>query len=75
MTAEQVDDRALEMFVNQKYHWKSLIPSQQRAIAVELLRHRLIEKQLYQFIESMVEKEDSIPKYRQLLLDLIKKQE
>jgi len=75
MTAEQVDDRALEMFVNQKYHWKSLIPSQQRAIAVELLRHRLIEKQLYQFIESIVEKEDSIPKYRQLLLGLIKKQE
>lgn len=75
MTAEQVDDRALEMFVSQKYHWKSLIPSQQQAIAVELLRHRLIEKQLYQFIESMVEKEDSIPKYRQLLLDLIKKQE
>tara|TARA_R110001583_G_scaffold36166_1_gene119229 strand:- start:1002 stop:1229 length:228 start_codon:yes stop_codon:yes gene_type:complete len=75
MTAEQVDDRALEMFVSQKYHWKSLIPGQQQAIAVELLRHRLIEKQLYQFIESMVEKEDSIPKYRQLLLDLIKKQE
>ena len=75
MTAEQVDDRALEMFVSQKYHWKSLIPGQKHAIAEELLRHRLIEKQLYQFIESMVEKEDSIPKYRQLLLDLIKKQE
>ncbi len=75
MTVEQVDERALEMFVKQKYHWKSLIPSQQRAIAVELLRHRLIEKQLYQFVESMVEKENSIPKYRQMLLDLIKKQE
>jgi len=74
MTAEQVDDRALEMFVSQKHHWKSLIPSQQRAIAVELLRHRCIEKQLYQFIESMVEKEDALPKYRQLLLDAIKKQ-
>ena len=74
MTVEQVDERALEMFVKQKYHWKSLIPSQQRAIAVELLRHRCIEKQLYQFIESMVEKEDALPKYRQLLLDAIEKQ-
>ena len=74
MTVEQVDDRALEMFVKQKYHWKSLIPSQQRTIAVELLRHRCIEKQLYQFIESMVEKEDALPKYRQLLLDAIEKQ-
>jgi hypothetical protein len=74
MAAEQVDDRVLELFVSQKYHWKSLIPSQQRAIAVELLRHRCIEKQLYQFIESMVEKKDALPRYRQLLLDAIEKQ-
>jgi hypothetical protein len=74
MTVEQVDERVLELFVNQKYHWKSLLPSQQRAIAVELLRHRCIEGQLYQFIESMVEKEDALPKYRKLLLDAIEKQ-
>jgi hypothetical protein len=69
MTVEVVDDRALELFVNQKYHWKSLIPSQQRAIAVELLRHRCIEKKLYAFIESMVEDKDALKKYRQLLLE------
>jgi len=74
MTAEIVDDRALELFVNQKYHWKSMLPSQQRAVAVELLRHRFIEKQLYQFVESVIEKEDALPKYRQLLLDAIEKQ-
>ncbi len=75
MTVEQVDERALEMFVNQKYHWKSLIPSQQRAIAVELLRHRLIEKQLYQFVESMVEKETRFRNTGRCCWILIKKQE
>jgi hypothetical protein len=74
MTNEVVDDRALELFVNQKYHWKSMLPSQQRAVAVELLRHRCIEKQLYQFVESVIEKDDALPKYRQLLLDAIEKQ-
>jgi hypothetical protein len=51
-----------------------MLPSQQRAMAVELMRHRLIEGQLYQFIESMTEKENALPKYRQLLLEAIKKQ-
>jgi hypothetical protein len=74
MTVEHVDDRVLELFVTQKYHWKSMLPSQQRAMAVELMRHRLIEGQLYQFIESMTEKENALPKYRQLLLEAIKKQ-
>ena len=74
MTKEVVDDRALELFVNQKYHWKSMLPSQQRAVAVELMRHRFIEKQLYQFVESVIERDDALPKYRQLLLDAIEKQ-
>lgn len=74
MIGTQVDDRMLELFVSQKYHWKSLLPSQQRAMAVELMRHRYIEEQLYQFIESQVEKEDALPKYRKLLLDAIEKQ-
>ena len=74
MTVEHVDDRVLELFVTQKYHWKSMLPSQQRAMAVELMRHRLIEGQLYQFIESMTEKENALPKYRRLLLEAIKKQ-
>ncbi len=74
MTVEHVDDRVLELFVTQKYHWKSMLPSQQRAMAVELMRHRLIEGQLYKFIASMTEKEDALPEYRRLLLEEIKKQ-
>ena len=74
MTIEQVDDRVLELFVNQKYHWKSMLPSQQRAIAVELMRHRCIEKKLYEFVESMIEDKEAFSKYRQLLVEEATKQ-
>lgn len=74
MTVEQVDDRVLELFVNQKYHWKSMLPSQQRAIAVELMRHRCIEKKLYEFVESMIEDKEAFSKYRQLLVEEAAKQ-
>lgn len=67
--SEQVDDRLLELFVSQKYHWKSLMPCQQRAIAVELLRHRCVEKKLYEFIEAHVEEKEAWKQYRQLLLE------
>ena len=73
MSIEQVDDRMLHLFVNQKYHWKSLRPSQQQAIAVELLRHRCIERKLYEFIEGIIEDKDSWQQYRQLLLEESKK--
>jgi hypothetical protein len=66
---EQVDDRLLELFVSQKYDWKSLMPSQQRAIAVELLRHRCVEKKLYQFIEAHAEEKEAWKQYRKLLLE------
>jgi hypothetical protein len=67
--SEQVNDRLLELFVSQKYHWKSLMPSQQRAIAVELLRHRCVEKKLYEFIEAHVEEKEAWKQYRKLLLE------
>jgi len=67
--SEQVNDRLLELFVSQKYHWKSLMPSQHRAIAVELLRHRCVEKKLYEFIEAHVEEKEAWKQYRQLLLE------
>lgn len=73
MTIEQVDDRVLKLFVNQKYHWKSIPPAQQKAIAVELLRHRCIEKKLYEFVESMIEDKEALDRYRQLLLEEKKK--
>jgi hypothetical protein len=67
--SEQVNDRLLELFVSQKYHWKSLMPSQQRAIAVELLRHRCVERKLYEFIEAHVEEKEAWKQYRKLLLE------
>jgi hypothetical protein len=67
--SDKVDDRLLELFVSQKYHWKSLMPSQQKAIAVELLRHRCVEKKLYEFIEAHVEEKETWKQYRQLLLE------
>jgi hypothetical protein len=67
--SEQVDDRLLELFVSQKYHWKSLSTEQQMAIAVELLRHRCVEKKLYEFIEGHVEEKEAWKQYRQLLLE------
>jgi hypothetical protein len=67
--SDKVDDRLLELFVSQKYHWKSLMPSQQRAIAVELLRHRCVEKKLYEFIEAHVEEKEAWKQYRKLLLE------
>lgn len=66
---EQVDDRMLELFVSQKYHWQSLLPQQQRAIAVELLRHRCVEKRLYEFIEAHAEEKEAWKQYRKLLLE------
>lgn len=67
--SDKVDDRLLELFVSQKYHWKSLMPSQQKAIAVELLRHRCVEKKLYEFIEAHVEEKEAWKQYRKLLLE------
>ena len=67
--SDKVDDRLLELFVSQKYHWKSLMPSQQKAIAVELLRHRCVEKKLYEFIEAHGEEKETWKQYRQLLLE------
>tara|TARA_S200002703_G_C3658882_1_gene202333 strand:- start:15 stop:239 length:225 start_codon:yes stop_codon:yes gene_type:complete len=67
--SEQVNDRLLELFVSQKYHWKSLSTGQQMAIAVELLRHRCVEKKLYEFIEAHAEEKDAWKQYRKLLLE------
>ena len=34
---EPIDDRLLDQFVTQKYHWQSLSPKQQMAMAMELV--------------------------------------
>lgn len=68
MKAHHIDNHVLETFVSQKYHWKSLNHEQQIAMAVELMRHRYIERKLYKFIESIIEDKEGWQKYRELLI-------
>lgn len=64
---EKVDDRMLEMFVSQKYHWKSLSPVKQRSMAAELMKHRFLQKQYLNFINQVLADRDGFRKYRELL--------
>ena len=68
MKTHHIDSHVLETFVAQKYHWKSLNHEQQMAMAVELMRHRYIERKLYKFIESIIEDKEGWQKYRELLV-------
>lgn len=68
-----IDDHVLETFVAQKYHWKSLNHDQQMAMAVELMRHRYMERKLYNFIESVIEDKQAWHKYRDLLVKEVSK--
>lgn len=52
---EPVDQKKLETFVSGKFHWKSLTPSTQKAMAVELLKARFLLKQQYKFMEGMLD--------------------
>ena len=64
---EPIDDRILDLFVSKQYHWKSLSPEQQRQMAVELAKHRFLEKQYLNFIEQALSDKDGFRRYRELL--------
>ena len=64
---QRVDDRTLELFVSQKYHWNSLSSNKQRAMASELMRHRFLEKKYLHFINEVLTDKDLYRKYRELL--------
>ena len=68
MKERHIDSHILETFVSQKYHWKSLNHEQQLSMAIELMRHRYMERKLYKFIESVIEDKDGWQKYRDLLV-------
>ena len=68
MKEHHIDSHILETFVSQKYHWKSLNHEQQLSMAIELMRHRYMERKLYKFIESVIEDKDGWQKYRDLLV-------
>ena len=52
-----IDEQTLENFISRRYHWKSLMPHQQREIAIELQRLRLINDALYKVLEEVLGKE------------------
>lgn len=62
-----VEDRILEMFVSKKYHWKSLSPDEQQSMAVELMKSRMIIKEMTNFINATVQDKDVQRKYRELI--------
>lgn len=57
-----IDEQTLENFISRKYHWHSLMPHQQREIAIELVRLRLVNDALYKVLEEILgqEKTDEI---------------
>jgi len=52
-----MDEQTLQNFISRKYHWHSLMPHQQREIAIELQRLRLINDALYKVLEETLGKE------------------
>ena len=65
--SEPVDNRTLEMFVSHKFHWQSLLPHQQLSMASEILKHRLIEKQMLAFISDSIDDKSAMRQYRKLV--------
>lgn len=55
---EPVEQKTLETFVSGKFHWQSLTPSTQKAMAVELLKARFLLQQQYKFMEGMLDGND-----------------
>lgn len=55
---EPVEQKKLETFVSGKFHWQSLTPSTQKAMAIELLKARFLLKQQYKFMEGMLDGND-----------------
>jgi len=69
MAYHSIDDHVLETFVSQKFHWKTLNHQQQMSMAVELMKHRYMERKLYRFLESVIEDKEAWKKYRDLLVE------
>lgn len=65
--SEPVDDRTLEIFVSRKFHWQSLLPHQQQSMASEILKHRLVEKQMLAFIADSIDDKSAMRQYRYLV--------
>lgn len=53
-----VEQRKLETFVSGKYHWKSLTPETQKAMAIELLKARYLLKKQYDYMGRLLDGND-----------------
>jgi hypothetical protein len=69
MSYEPLDNKLLDTFVSQKYHWKSLNHEQQMAMAIEVIKHRYLEKQYLEFIDIVLGDKEALRKYRELITD------
>jgi hypothetical protein len=67
MSFEPVEREVLDTFISQKYHWHSLSPEQQMSMAVEIQRHRFLEKHYMEFIDQIMADKDSFGRYRELV--------
>lgn len=71
---EPIDDRLLDQFVSQRYHWNSLSSKQQLAMAMELVylrtevhRSALLEREYLKFIDEALRDRDGFRRYKELL--------
>ncbi len=67
MSFEPVEREVLDTFISQKYHWHSLSPEQQMSTAVEIQRHRFLQKHYMEFIDQIMADKDSFRRYRELV--------
>ena len=50
-----IQQSKLETFVSGKFHWKSLTPTDQKAMAVELLKARLLLSKQYNYVGELLD--------------------
>jgi hypothetical protein len=67
MSYEPLDNKLLDTFVSQKYHWKSLNHDQQMSMAIEVIKHRYLERQYLEFIDIVLGDKQAFRKYRELV--------
>ena len=67
MSFEPVEREVLDTFISQKYDWHSLSPDQQMSMAVELQKHRFLEKHYMDFIDQIMADRDGFRRYRELV--------
>jgi hypothetical protein len=67
MSCEPIEREVLDTFISQKYHWHTLTPEQQMSMAVELQKHRFLEKHYMEFIDQIMADKNAFRRYRGLV--------